>query len=310
MKYQVREKIFRLGEDNDILNEAGQPALQVDGKVLSLHGLMLVNRSIPRCVPGSGAGSRPDRPSRRLGGWREIAAGRHTLIAAPTGSGKTLAAFLVCIDRLYRQHGAEASPERAAGGVRVAAEGAGHGHPAEPGGAAAEIAAVAGELGLPARIRVAVRTGDTAARAGGHAQAPAGHPDHHPGVAVPAGHRGAEPGHAARHPDRDRGRDPRRRANKRGSHLALTLERLAHVAEGPVQRVGLSATQRPIERSRGCWSGRVRTATTRTGRRGARSWTPGTGGSSTWPWSCPTTSSARCPPASRWRRSWTGSPST
>src|SRR3984885_13298214 len=38
----------------------------------------------------------------QAGGWREIAAGRHTLIAAPTGSGKTLAAFLVCIDRLYR----------------------------------------------------------------------------------------------------------------------------------------------------------------------------------------------------------------
>ena len=36
----------------------------------------------------------------QAGGWREIAAGRHTLIAAPTGSGKTLAAFLVCIDRL------------------------------------------------------------------------------------------------------------------------------------------------------------------------------------------------------------------
>src|SRR6266542_5241113 len=35
-------------------------------------------------------------------GWREIAAGRHTLIAAPTGSGKTLAGFLVCIDRMYR----------------------------------------------------------------------------------------------------------------------------------------------------------------------------------------------------------------
>jgi ATP-dependent Lhr-like helicase len=35
--------------------------------------------------------------------------------------------------------------------------------------------------------------------------------------------------------------------NKRGSHLALTLERLAHVAAGPVQRIGLSATQRPIE---------------------------------------------------------------
>jgi uncharacterized protein YxjI len=43
MRYQVREKIFRLGEDNDILNGAGQPELQVDGKVLSLHGLMIVN---------------------------------------------------------------------------------------------------------------------------------------------------------------------------------------------------------------------------------------------------------------------------
>ena len=36
-------------------------------------------------------------------GWPQIAAGTHTLIAAPTGSGKTLAAFLVCIDRLFRQ---------------------------------------------------------------------------------------------------------------------------------------------------------------------------------------------------------------
>jgi uncharacterized protein YxjI len=43
MRYQVREKLFRLGEDNDILNEAGQPTLKVDGKVLSLHGLMMVN---------------------------------------------------------------------------------------------------------------------------------------------------------------------------------------------------------------------------------------------------------------------------
>ena len=43
MKYQVREKIFRLGEDNDILNEAGQPVLQVDGKVFSLRGVMIVN---------------------------------------------------------------------------------------------------------------------------------------------------------------------------------------------------------------------------------------------------------------------------
>ena len=92
-------------------------------------------------------------------GWREIAAGRHTLIAAPTGSGKTLAAFLVCIDRFYRAHDSRLRPRsflrargrpaagrpgrtnpgrrRAAGGVRVAAEGAGDRHPAEPRGAAA-----------------------------------------------------------------------------------------------------------------------------------------------------------------------------
>ena len=67
-------------------------------------------------------------------------------------------------------------------------------------------------------------------------------------------------------------------ANKRGSHLALTLERLTHIAEEPVQRVGLSATVRPISANAVCWSGRARTATTRTGRRGARSWTPGTAG--------------------------------
>ena len=45
----------------------------------------------------------PDGPTEpQADGWREIAAGHHTLIAAPTGSGKTLAAFLVCIDRFYR----------------------------------------------------------------------------------------------------------------------------------------------------------------------------------------------------------------
>jgi uncharacterized protein YxjI len=42
MRYMVREKLFRLGEDNDILNEAGQPVYQVDGKALSLHNLMTV----------------------------------------------------------------------------------------------------------------------------------------------------------------------------------------------------------------------------------------------------------------------------
>jgi len=42
MRYVVKEKFFRLGEDNDVLDEAGQPVYQVDGKVLSLHNLMIV----------------------------------------------------------------------------------------------------------------------------------------------------------------------------------------------------------------------------------------------------------------------------
>src|SRR6266498_1452129 len=98
-------------------------------------------------------------------GWAEVAAGRHTLIAAPTGSGKTLAAFLVCIDRLYRAHEAGApladgpqvvyvSPLKALA-VDI------HQNLEAP---LREIAEVAGELGLAApHIRVAVRTGDTAA---------------------------------------------------------------------------------------------------------------------------------------------------
>src|ERR1700677_3329431 len=103
-------------------------------------------------------------------GWLEVAAGGHTLIAAPTGSGKTLAAVLVCIDRLYRAH--------EAGEVDAAADGLARGpqvvyvSPLKAlatdiqenlEGPLREIAGVAGELGLGAPdIRVAVRTGDNA----------------------------------------------------------------------------------------------------------------------------------------------------
>ena len=98
-------------------------------------------------------------------GWAKIAAGRHTLIAAPTGSGKTLAAFLVCIDRIYQAHAAGAEPAAGPQVVYVS--------PLKALAVdiwqnlerpLAEIAATAADLGLPAPdIRVAVRTGDTAA---------------------------------------------------------------------------------------------------------------------------------------------------
>jgi ATP-dependent helicase Lhr and Lhr-like helicase len=181
----------------------------------------------------------------QAGGWREIAAGRHTLIAAPTGSGKTLAAFLVCIDRLYRASEASAGPavvyvsplKALATDIQQNLE-----------APLREIAAVAGELGLPAPlIRVAVRTGDTAAA---ERTAMLKNP---PDILITTpeslfllvtAERSRSMLHATRTVIVDEIHSVA--SNKRGSHLALTLERLAHVAEGPVQRVGLSATVRPI----------------------------------------------------------------
>src|SRR5580700_9800933 len=182
----------------------------------------------------------------QAGGWREIAAGRHTLIAAPTGSGKTLAAFLVCIDRLYCASEAQDGPQVVyVSPLKALATDIQQNLEAP----LREIAAVAGELGLAAPvIRVAVRTGDTAAA---ERAAMLKHP---PDILI------TTPESLYLLVTAERSRSMLRSArtvivdeihavagNKRGSHLALTLERLAHVAEEPMQRVGLSATQRPIE---------------------------------------------------------------
>jgi ATP-dependent helicase Lhr and Lhr-like helicase len=209
----------------------------------------------------------PDGPtSPQAEGWREIAAGRHTLIAAPTGSGKTLAAFLVCIDRIYRAHEAAAA---AAPAVLFGPPDLDDKPPAGPEVVyvsplkalavdihlnlerpLAEIADVAAELGLTApTIRVAVRTGDTAAAE--RAAMLRRPPDFL--ITTP------ESLYLLVTAERSRAMLAATRTvivdeihavagNKRGSHLALTLERLEHVAGEPLQRIGLSATQRPIER--------------------------------------------------------------
>ena len=184
-------------------------------------------------------------------GWREIAAGSNTLIAAPTGSGKTLAAFLVCIDRIYRAHEAGAdlddgpqvvyvSPLKAlAVDIKQNLE--------RP---LAEIAEVAADLGLSVPgIRVAVRTGDTAAAE--RAAMLKRPPDFL--ITTP------ESLYLLVTAERSRAMVTRAQTvivdeihavagNKRGSHLALTLERLEHLTDQPLQRIGLSATQRPIEK--------------------------------------------------------------
>lgn len=182
--------------------------------------------------------------------WPLIRAGRSTLVAAPTGSGKTLTAFLAAIDALVRQGLADdgladgtqvlyVSPLKAlSNDIRLNLE-------LPLAGIAAELE----RLGLPpVAIRAAVRTGDTpqAERAALRKRVP------HILVTTPESLYvllGSESG-------RQMLRDVRSvivdeihaiAGNKRGSHLALSLERLEALSGRPLVRVGLSATQKPIE---------------------------------------------------------------
>ncbi len=191
--------------------------------------------------------SAPTDPQER--GWPLIAAGCNTLIAAPTGSGKTLAAFLVCLDRLVREfydgrlgEGIEVvyvSPLKALSNdiernLQVPL---------------AEIRALGEESGLePPPIRVALRTGDTP---GSQRQAMLRRPPHLL-VTTP------ESLYLLLTSERSRAllggvktvivdeihalaRD------KRGSHLSLSLERLEALCDRPPTRIGLSATQKPVD---------------------------------------------------------------
>ncbi len=181
--------------------------------------------------------------------WAAIREGRHTLLAAPTGSGKTLAAFLNAIDELLRD-GLERGLENE---VRVlyisplkALSADIHKNLEEPLGAIRERAL---QAGLPSvRIRSAVRTGDTpASRRAAMLRTP-------PHILV------TTPESLYLLLTAERSRDMLRTVrtvivdeihavidSRRGSHLALSLERLGHVTGRPLQRIGLSATQKPIE---------------------------------------------------------------
>ena len=186
----------------------------------------------------------------QLEGWRSIRAGSHTLIAAPTGSGKTLAAFLTSIDRLLREslETGELPDE-----VRViyvsplkALSADIHKNLAEP---RREMRRIAEELDFPpVRITAAVRSGDTPQR---ERAAMLRTPPH---ILV------TTPESLYLLLTAERSRDMLKTArvvivdeihavleSRRGAHLALSLERLDHVCGRRLQRVGLSATQKPIE---------------------------------------------------------------
>ncbi|MFI5309561.1 MAG: DEAD/DEAH box helicase, partial [Polyangiales bacterium] len=179
-------------------------------------------------------------------GWEAIASGRHALLAAPTGSGKTLAAFLFCIDRLGRR----APDPSARSSVRVL-----YVSPLKAlvydvernlRAPLAGIEAASRLVGPWHAPRVSVRTGDTSA---------------------------AERRQQARSPGEilvttpeslylllgSRAREHLRSVQtvivdevhaiagqKRGAHLALSLERLTALCGRDPQRIGLSATARPL----------------------------------------------------------------
>jgi ATP-dependent Lhr-like helicase len=171
-------------------------------------------------------------PAQNLG-WPAIASGKHTLIQAPTGSGKTLAAFLYGIDRLHPE------PNQ---GLRLI-----YVSPLKALNYDIERNLRGPLAGLKSELRVAVRTGDTPQK---------------------------ERAEMLRHPPdilittpeslylllTSRARENLRgvrtlildevhavAGTKRGAHLALSVERLERLVDEPFQRIGLSATQRPLE---------------------------------------------------------------
>ena len=180
--------------------------------------------------------------------WPAIAQGRHTLIAAPTGSGKTLAAFLAAIDSLVRQAGAGTLED----GVQVvyvsplkALSNDIHRNLELP---LAGSIGLLQQMGSPAtQIRSQVRTGDTpqAERAAMTRSPP------HILVTTPeslylllTSESGRRMLATARSVIVDEIHAVA--ATKRGAHLALSLERLSDLCGGRLQRIGLSATQKPI----------------------------------------------------------------
>src|SRR3954464_12476014 len=182
-------------------------------------------------------------------GLPRIQSGEDTLICAPTGSGKTLAAFLACLDRMIRE-GAEGRLEDGAQVVYVSPlKGLANDVSKNLLEALAELRALAQAEGIDLpEIRTAVRTGDTPQSE----RQKMGRAPPHVLVTTPeslyvllTSEGGRRLLCSARTVVVDEIHAVAR--DKRGSHLALSLERLEALCASRPVRIGLSATQRPVE---------------------------------------------------------------
>ena len=182
-------------------------------------------------------------------GWPAIAQGKHTLIAAPTGSGKTLAAFLTCIDSLVRAGLDGGLPERTEVVYVSPLKALSNDIERNLAQPLSGISSLAEERGTPLPdIRVAVRTGDTPAS---ERQAMAKRPPH---ILITTPESlyillTSKSGRQSLGGVRTLILDELHAVagDKRGAHLSLSVERLCELADGPVTRIGLSATQNPID---------------------------------------------------------------